>query len=303
MKLTKLSNGLPVWALNDLEAAVLDREVFGEQSYLKHGIQLSSGDCVFDVGANIGVFTLFLAQTLPSLRIFAFEPVPQIFAVLDRNIVTHAADLDIQLINVGLAGRDGTEQFEFDPRMSPNTTMRSGDVSASADVQAGPIPWVRAGVRDLERIGGLSQPASALIQSALKVPLIGNLTAGVLVMPFVASTVKRKLMARKVACRVTTLSKIVHAHAVETIDLLKIDVEGSEVEVLQGIGPDDWPRIRQAVVEVHDAGGRVDAIRRMFENRGFTTVVDQSEWETHKLLGIFTVYARMASFEKTSPTP
>ena len=36
------------------------------------------------------------------------------------------------------------------------------------------------------------------------------------------------------------------------MDLLKLDVEGDELGALQGLGPGDWPRIRQIVVEVCD---------------------------------------------------
>lgn len=295
MKITKLSNGLSVWALNDLEVAVLDHEVFGTQSYLKHGIRVCPGDCVFDVGANIGIFTLFLAQKWPTLRIFAFEPVPQVFKALRRNIHKHAPDSAIELLNVGLSREGGSELFEFDAGMSPNTTMRPQNVSASIDMKAGPYRWVRAGVRDLERIGGLSEPASKLIQTALKVPVVRGMTAGVLLLPFVASTVKRRLFLKKVVCRVTTVSEIIREHHVQAIDLLKIDVEGSEADVIDGIDPADWPKIRQVVVEVHDSGRRVEKLRRVFEKRGFQTVVDQSEWEIHKLLGIFTIYATARS--------
>ena len=43
---------------------------------------------------------------------------------------------------------------------------------------------------------------------------------------------------------------MIRAHSVSRIDLLKINVEKSELDVLRGLAPRDWPRIRQMVIEV-----------------------------------------------------
>ncbi len=37
------------------------------------------------------------------------------------------------------------------------------------------------------------------------------------------------------------------------MDLLKVDVEGAELDVLRGVDPQDWARIRQVVVEVRSS--------------------------------------------------
>jgi hypothetical protein len=50
---------------------------------------------------------------------------------------------------------------------------------------------------------------------------------------------------------VRQLSSIIDELAITTMDPLKIDVEGAEEEVLEGIEERHWPVIRQAVVEVH----------------------------------------------------
>jgi hypothetical protein len=108
VKSVALRNGQKVWALHDLETAMLYHEIFAMQSYSKHGVKLSEGDCVFDVGANIGLYSLYLAQSCQSLRVFAFEPIPDIFAILQRNVHAHAANLDIKLFNAGLSDKRGT---------------------------------------------------------------------------------------------------------------------------------------------------------------------------------------------------
>ncbi|KUN81017.1 hypothetical protein AQJ66_25465 [Streptomyces bungoensis] len=58
------------------------------------------------------------------------------------------------------------------------------------------------------------------------------------------------------------------------VDLLKIDVEGAELEVMEGLEAADWRRVRQSVVEVQDLDGRLDAVRGILEAQGFTVTVE-----------------------------
>ncbi len=80
-----LRNGMEVFHLNRAETDFLYDEVFVSGSYLSHGISLASNDVVFDVGANIGIASLFFHERCGPLRIHAFEPDPNVFAVLEAN--------------------------------------------------------------------------------------------------------------------------------------------------------------------------------------------------------------------------
>ena len=53
------------------------------------------------------------------------------------------------------------------------------------------------------------------------------------------------------------------------IDLLKIDVEGDEIEVLNSIGEANWPLIRQIVVEVHDINERLATAVNLLTVHGY----------------------------------
>src|SRR4030095_11115653 len=53
-----LPNGLPVYLQNRGEAEFVYREIFEDDSYSRNGITLEEGACVFDVGANIGLFSI-----------------------------------------------------------------------------------------------------------------------------------------------------------------------------------------------------------------------------------------------------
>src|SRR5436305_4176844 len=78
-----------------------------------------------------------------------------------------------------------------------------------------------------------------------------------------------------VLCRIKTLSEVLRENQVEWIDLLKIDVEKSELDVLRGIAEEDWSRIGQIVIEVHDLDGRLETVRSLLEGKGFSVAVEQ----------------------------
>src|ERR1035438_5085926 len=86
MRQLSFPDGLTVFSLNADETRFVHREVFGERCYLRHGIELRDGDCVFDVGANIGLSSLFFHREREGVRIFAFEPSPAACECLRANM-------------------------------------------------------------------------------------------------------------------------------------------------------------------------------------------------------------------------
>jgi FkbM family methyltransferase len=61
-----------------------------------------------------------------------------------------------------------------------------------------------------------------------------------------------------------------------TIDLLKVDVEGAELDVLQGIDVAHWPMIQQVVLEVQDLSGRLSRVSDLLRAQGFRVQVRPS---------------------------
>lgn len=58
---------------------------------------------VLDIGANIGSTALYFARLFPNARVFAFEPVPENFALLEKNIANCPR---IRGFNFGLGADD-----------------------------------------------------------------------------------------------------------------------------------------------------------------------------------------------------
>ena len=59
-----------VWALNASDAALLHHQIFEAGAYAP--VRVADGACVFDVGANIGLFSLWLASRHSGLSLYAF---------------------------------------------------------------------------------------------------------------------------------------------------------------------------------------------------------------------------------------
>ncbi len=88
-----------------------------------------------------------------------------------------------------------------------------------------------------------------------------------------------------VSCPVTTISRFMAAHLEEQqrVSLLKLDVEGSELDALRGITAADWRRIDAVVAEVHDTEGRPAAAAQLLRCAGFARV--ELDWDVMAAAG------------------
>ena len=260
----RLPNGWTVEHANANETRYLYEELVEKGLYLRHGIGLPSGACVLDVGANIGLFSMLIAEQWPDARVWAFEPIPALQRLLQRNVARYGSR--VRVCGYGLSSQSGPETFWYYPRY----TMMSGR-RAYADP---------AGDRAVvERY--LSQSADRGLASAAPELLAGRFEGEA-----VPATVRR-------------LSDVLCEEGLARVDLLKVDVQRAEEDVLSGLESGDWAKVRQVVLEVHDAGsgptaGRVERVRELLSGRGFEVVVEQDP----ELSGTdrYTAYARRRGF-------
>src|SRR5437879_6489445 len=96
----------------------------------------------------------------------------------------------------------------------------------------------------------------------------------------VGDVIDDRLRARTVSARLRTLSSVIAEEGIERIDLLKVNVEKSELDVLRGLESEDWPKIRQAVIEV-DQRDHVEPITLLLERYGFEVLVEQDPLLRH----------------------
>lgn len=68
---------------------------------------------VLDLGANIGYFTLIAAKLVgPEGRVFAFEPEPKNFSMLERNVRLNGYD-NVTLVQMAVSDRVGVEELHL----------------------------------------------------------------------------------------------------------------------------------------------------------------------------------------------
>jgi FkbM family methyltransferase len=72
---------------------------------------VKKGDCFFDIGANIGLFSLHASKIIGDKgNIIAFEPTPETFSRLQENIKINSF-FNVKTENIGLSDTSGTIKF------------------------------------------------------------------------------------------------------------------------------------------------------------------------------------------------
>jgi FkbH-like protein/FkbM family methyltransferase len=258
-----LPNGLKIAHLNRYETEYVYQEIFEDRCYLRHGIRLKDEAVVVDIGANIGLFSLFAANCCPTASIYAFEPSPQAFRVLEANCRAYGPRF--HPYNMGVSDRPGNGRLTFYPNSSVFSSFHADPVEDRRAIQAVAENMLRKELgTTAEAVGEYARDLTTarLERQVFECPLVG-------------------------------VSDIIRRNALTRVDLLKVDAEKSELEILRGIEENHWPLIGQVVVEVHDSSRKtLEAVKEILERRGFRCAVEEE-----KLLagsGLYNVYATRA---------
>jgi amino acid adenylation domain-containing protein/FkbM family methyltransferase len=253
----ELPNGMLISHQNKGETDFVYEEIFARAGYMQHGIKLSADACVMDVGANIGLFSLYVLAQAPAASIYAFEPIPPVYENLRIN--TTLSGGNVRLFNCGVSNAAGSASFAW----YKHNSLISGRYANVAEEKA----VIKAFLKNQQ--GGAEVSEEAL-----------------------EKLLEERLEYEEYRCSLRTLSEVIAEEGIERIDLLKIDVQKSELEVLEGIKEEDWGKIRQLVVEVHDIEGRLSRIKELLESHGFVQAVEQEQ--LLEATNQYTVYARRA---------
>jgi 31-O-methyltransferase len=292
MPLTTLPNGLTLEASSAREAGILYCELFERGSYTRHGIDVGDGATVLDVGANVGAFSVALAQRHRDLQLVLFEPIPDTFALLRRNAERLLGSARVTLVRAGVSSAPGRMTFLVPPSSATATAHPStGKMSAHAGGKVSLQTWVRAALADARRAKQIRPRLAKVVERGLDHRMFRPVTLGAILVTVGGVSLANRLRTKHLECELTTISTALREYGIDAVDLAKIDVEGAEWEVLQGIDESDWPRIRQLALEVHDVDGRVSRMRELLETKGYRVVVEQADWATHRLMGLHMLYA------------
>lgn len=261
-----LPDGRSVHCVNAYEVDFSAHEIFTDD-LAGHGIRLPEDGVYVDVGANIGLFALFLRDRCPRARIFAYEPMPDAFAALQKNMGARAPDA--VTVQIGLGAVPGEVEFDHFPGI---TALSTSHKAVGQELAAG-LRKIITGSQSGEQVQEILDKTGA---TELRDD---------------AGFVDGLFRHDTVLARIDTLSNEIARLGLDRIDLLKIDTEGAEKEVLAGIAEGDWPKVGQLMVEVHLGAAERDIIAAQLRSRGFLTSIGD-----HPLAQggapVFHIYAR-----------
>ncbi|MBW3635963.1 MAG: FkbM family methyltransferase [Armatimonadetes bacterium] len=260
LKHAALPDGRKVWCVHIHELRGVPEEIPG---YWQHGVSVAPSDIVLDVGANVGLFALDAAAR--GAQVHAFEPMPATFAALQANSRSfEGKEGRIETHNLALGEAPQTAQFTYFPHLSAISTRHSHAIHHNA----------RAVVTRVFDDPSLTPRAGWFRRAPRALRFL-----------CVEACARILFSSRPVSCQIETVSRMLTQLNVERVALLKIDVEGAEWDVLQGIQAADCPRIEQIVAEVHNEDGRLEAVCNLLRERGFTVshepVPVAADWDTH----------------------
>jgi FkbM family methyltransferase len=228
--------------------------------YFALGATVDPGDTVLDVGANVGAFSLRVAERCHSdVSLHCFEPSPHTFRSLHDNFETnpllrktrHA----IHAIGLTSSEHAGQELSFYNLRRFPtNSTFDLAGKRREFE-----IFFEDRGRRLREKLGPMGAPLACLVSSLPK----GR----------VGWWASRQIMGlEETSSRLETLDEMIARQKIARVDLLKIDVEGPELDVLRGLGAKSWPMVKEVVMETHNRDGRQTVIEALLRANGLTDI-------------------------------
>ncbi|HEP8060242.1 TPA: FkbM family methyltransferase, partial [Pseudomonas aeruginosa] len=244
-----LPSGHRVAGLNLNETEYVYQEIFVDEVYSRDGIVLPPDAVVLDVGANIGLFSLYIASRAPRARVVAFEPLAPIRRRLEANLGLYAPQVEV--FGIGLSDAEREETFTYYPGYSTFSGIAEyADASGERDV-------IRRYLSNQGEEGG----ANLLLDN-------------------IDEILDDRLRAEAHRCRLRRLDQVIGELGLERIDLLKIDVQRAEMDVLLGLDDAALAKVRQIVLEVHDkrdgaTAGRADALSDLLRRHGFEVSIRQ----------------------------
>jgi FkbM family methyltransferase len=111
----------------------LKRDAYGFKN-----IDFKRGDVVLDIGANIGLVSIYLAKTRPGINIYAYEPIPENYRNLVLNLALNGVT-NVQPHNVAIGDKVGKTRMIIGWDNTGGATSNLADMS-QAKIEVDTIP-------------------------------------------------------------------------------------------------------------------------------------------------------------------
>ena len=210
-------------------------EVVRNRVYLQDGVDLKKGDVVLDVGGNIGVAAAFFAVECEAGVVHSFEPVRPVFKILRENLRDFPTCVPHEY---GLSDSSRTDTITYYPDLIELSGFHVDPAADRANVQ-----------KSLPNLCATEEQVDEGLRGRFKT--------------------------MDLHCELRTVSQVQREEEVDRVELLKIDVEGAELDVLAGIEGSDWPSIRQVSGEIHLSDQQRVELGQTLRHRGFDVAIAQ----------------------------
>lgn len=234
-----LPDGRLLACANAQDVDAVWREIVDGTTYAAAAESLESGDTVVDVGAHVGVTSLYFAGQAADVRVIACEPAPRSVACLRANFDRYLPEA--VCVQAAVGARPGVAELTYYPHQTTMTTLHVDDQDDKLNLDT------------VLRNVGVGVPERASLWE------------------------KSRSDPEHLTVPVKTLSELFAEHDVRKVGLLKIDVERAELDVLEGISDSDHRMIRSIVLEVHDIDERLDRVVRLLNPHGYRVAISQSK--------------------------
>lgn len=250
-----------LYFINEYETRGLIYEIFYQNAYMQHNLILKPGAVIVDVGANIGLFSLFaLKQCEYDAVIYSFEPIPATFECLKMNLASFQNQTHLYNLGIGDVVKDCSIEF----------TLFGSDLATATYKPLDKLISNYNLLLDYNALLAVSRFRSKFLYYQLKM------------LPFLRKHLieryyKKRTEQKKTLCKLTSLGLFIEKNRINHIDFIKIDVEGAEFEVVKSIKPTQFPFIQQLCIEVHDIDNRVKNLTAYLKEQGYLVQVDRNQ--------------------------
>lgn len=130
-------NGLIIQSPEEVRIDMLFHEVWAEQMYGQKGYEIKHNDIIIDIGANIGVFSIYAATRAKGVRVLAFEPFPGNAEWLQKNISLNGLK-NIEVFQKAVAGKSEPRVLQVDDAWVRHSLIDAWVKPSLIDVEAEP---------------------------------------------------------------------------------------------------------------------------------------------------------------------
>jgi FkbM family methyltransferase len=133
----RLKNGLRLKVRSVMDVWIV-KEACLDRIYEKYGTVMKDTWTVIDIGAGLGDFAVLTAHEHPTNRVYAFEPFPESFKLLNENITLNGVTNVMPLL-IAVGSQSGKATLATTGQAVQHTTTDSqvsGNATSSLEVQA-----------------------------------------------------------------------------------------------------------------------------------------------------------------------